>query len=143
MSQRSVLNHSKSKRFLLLPAVILSVVVICLMLLYVFLRENPIMRIPNLQPAGRLSDGYEWQLENGPDFYIYRAQRPGNDSSGVGCVIQAIPTIDSDGCRPPVPGRADHQFRRHGVHFFRDIGIGGRHRLDSVGGMLRNPDVHN
>jgi hypothetical protein len=59
------------------------------------------------------------------------------------CVIQAMPTIDSDGCRPPIPGRADHQFRRHGVHFFWHIGIGGRHRLDSVGGMLRNPGIHN
>lgn len=94
MSQRSVLNHSKTKRFLLLPAVILSVVVICLMLLYVFLRENPIMRIPNLQPADRLPDGYEWQLENGPDFYIYRAQRPGNDSSGVGIYFGNMPSLD-------------------------------------------------
>jgi hypothetical protein len=33
------------------------------------------------------------------------------------CVIRAMPTGDSDGCRPPVPGHADHVFQSHGVHF--------------------------
>jgi len=55
------------------------------------------------------------------------------------CVIRAMPTTDSDGCRPPVPRHADHSFRWHGVHFWGDAGIGGRLGLDSVDGMPRNP----
>ena len=43
-----------------------------------------------------------------------------------------MPSTRSRACRPPVPA--------HGVHFFRDIGIGGRHDSESVDGMLRNPD---
>jgi hypothetical protein len=35
-----------------------------------------------------------------------------------------MPTIDSDGCRPLVPSHADH--------FSDPVGIGGRHRSDSV-----------
>ena len=54
------------------------------------------------------------------------------------CIIRAMPTIDSDGCRPPVPDHADHLFRSHGVQFFRGAGIGGRLGSDSVDGMLRN-----
>ncbi len=27
------------------------------------------------------------------------------------CINRAMPTTDSDGCRPPVPGHADHLFR--------------------------------
>jgi hypothetical protein len=49
-----------------------------------------------------------------------------------------MPTIDSDGCRPPVPGYADHLFRQQGVQFFRNTGIGGRLGLESVDGMLQN-----
>jgi hypothetical protein len=55
------------------------------------------------------------------------------------CIIRPMPTIDSDGCRPPVPGHADQLFRRDGVQFFRDAGIVGRRGLESVDGMLRNP----
>jgi hypothetical protein len=55
------------------------------------------------------------------------------------CIIRAMPTIDSDGCRPPIPGHADHLFRQHDVQFFRNIGIGGRLELESVDGMLQNP----
>jgi hypothetical protein len=51
-------------------------------------------------------------------------------------------TIDSDGCRPPVPGHADHLFRQHGVQFFRNTGNGGRLGLESVDGMLRDPGQH-
>jgi FMN phosphatase YigB (HAD superfamily) len=58
----------------------------------------------------------------------------------VDCIIRPMPTIDSDGCRPRVPGHADHSFRQHGVHFFPDAGIGGRLVLDSVDGMPRNPE---
>ena len=56
------------------------------------------------------------------------------------CVIRAMPTMDSDGCRPPVPGHADHLFRQYVVQFFRDTGIGGRLGLESVDGMLWNPE---
>jgi len=35
----------------------------------------------------------------------------------VMCIIRAMPTIDSDGCRPPIPGHADHQFRRMASSF--------------------------
>ena len=45
----------------------------------------------------------------------------------VTCIIRAMPTGDSDGCRPPVPDHADHLFRWQGVRFFRDTGIGGRY----------------
>jgi hypothetical protein len=34
------------------------------------------------------------------------------------CIIRVMPTIDSDGCRPPVLGHAVHPFRWHGVQFF-------------------------
>jgi hypothetical protein len=51
-----------------------------------------------------------------------------------------MPTIDSDGCRPPIPGHADHLLRQHGVQFFRDTGIGGRLSLETVDGMLWNPE---
>jgi hypothetical protein len=52
----------------------------------------------------------------------------------LGCIIRAMPTIDSDGCRPPVPGYADHSFRQHGVPLFLEhrnrwspwFGSGGR-----------------
>jgi hypothetical protein len=60
-----------------------------------------------------------------------------------GCIIRAMPTIDSDGCRPPVLGHAVHAFRWHGVQFFGDTGIGGRLGLESVDGMLRNPEKKN
>ena len=33
------------------------------------------------------------------------------------CIIRAMPTIDSDGCRPPIPGHADHLFRRMASSF--------------------------
>jgi hypothetical protein len=55
------------------------------------------------------------------------------------CIIRPMPTIDSDGCRPPIPGHADHLFRQQGVQFFRNTGIGGRLSLESVDGMLQNP----
>ncbi|MEW6231808.1 MAG: methyltransferase domain-containing protein, partial [Chloroflexota bacterium] len=41
------------------------------------------------------------------------------------CIIRPMPTSDSDGCRPPIPGHADHLFRWHGVHFLGDTGIRG------------------
>lgn len=47
-----------------------------------------------------------------------------------------MPTIDSDGCRPPVLGHAVHLFQWHGVHFFGNAGIGGRLGSESVDGML-------
>jgi hypothetical protein len=55
-----------------------------------------------------------------------------------GCVIRPMSTVDSDGCRPLVPGHADQLFRRDGVQFFRNTGIVGRLGLESVDGMLRN-----
>jgi hypothetical protein len=48
-------------------------------------------------------------------------------------------TIDSDGCRPPIPGHADHLLRQRGGQFFRDTGIGGRLGLETVDDMLQNP----
>ncbi len=51
------------------------------------------------------------------------------------CMFHPMPTIDSDGCRPLVPSHADHLFQRHVDHFSEPIGIGGRHRSDSVNGM--------
>jgi len=51
-----------------------------------------------------------------------------------------MPTIGSDGCRPPFLNHADQLFRQHGVQFFLDTGIGGRLGLESVDGMLRNPE---
>jgi hypothetical protein len=59
------------------------------------------------------------------------------------CMFRSMPTIDSDGCRPLVPGHADHPFQRHVDHFSELIGIGGRHRLDSVDDMIRNPGSRN
>ena len=59
------------------------------------------------------------------------------------CIIRAMPTIDSDGCRPPVLSHADHPFRWDGVQFSRDAGIGGRLDSESVDGMLRNPEKKN
>jgi hypothetical protein len=50
-----------------------------------------------------------------------------------------MPTMDSDGCRPPIPGHADHLFRQHGVQFFRNTGNGDRLGLESADGMLQNP----
>jgi hypothetical protein len=52
------------------------------------------------------------------------------------CVIQAMPTGESGGCRPPVPGHADHLFRRQGVRFFGDTGISGRRGPESSGAYL-------
>ena len=49
----------------------------------------------------------------------------------VECIIRAMPTIDSDRCRPPVLDHAVHPFRWHGVQFFRDTGISGRHAPES------------
>ena len=46
--------------------------------------------------------------------------------------------MDSDGCRPPVAGHADHLLRQHGVQFFGNTGIGGRLGLEPVDGMLQN-----
>jgi hypothetical protein len=43
-----------------------------------------------------------------------------------------MPSTCSDPCRPAVP--------THGVQFFWNAGIGGRHALESVDGMLRNPE---
>jgi hypothetical protein len=62
--------------------------------------------------------------------------------SAMNCIIRAMPTMDSDGCRPPIPGHADHLFRQHGVQFFRNTGIGGRLELESADGMLQNPGQH-
>jgi urease beta subunit len=50
-----------------------------------------------------------------------------------------MPTMDSDGCRPPIPGHADHLFQQHGVQFFRNTGNGDRLGLESADGMLQNP----
>ena len=58
------------------------------------------------------------------------------------CIIRPMSTVDSDGCRPLVPSHADHLFRQHGVHFFGNTGIGGRHCSDSVDSMLRNLGEH-
>jgi len=33
------------------------------------------------------------------------------------CIIRAMPTIDSDGCRPPIPKHADQLFRRMASSF--------------------------
>ena len=52
------------------------------------------------------------------------------------CIIRAMPTKNSDGCRPPVLSHAGHLFRQHGVQFFRDTGIGGHLGSESVDGML-------
>ena len=62
---------------------------------------------------------------------------------GNGCIIRAMPTIDSDGCRPSVLSHADHPFRWDGAQFFQDAGIGGRLDSESVDGMLRNPEKKN
>ena len=35
------------------------------------------------------------------------------------CIIRAMPTIDSDGCRPPIPEHADQLFRRMASSFSR------------------------
>ncbi len=43
-----------------------------------------------------------------------------------------MPSTCSDPCRPVVP--------THGVQFFWNVGIGGRHGLESVDGMLQNPE---
>jgi hypothetical protein len=51
-----------------------------------------------------------------------------------------MPTIDSDGCRPPILGHADHLLGQHGVQYFRNTGSGGRLGLESVDGMLWNPE---
>jgi hypothetical protein len=61
----------------------------------------------------------------------------------INCMFRPMPTIDSDGCRPLVPGHADHPFQRHVDHFSELIGIGGRHRSDSVDDMIRNPGSRN
>ena len=53
------------------------------------------------------------------------------------CMFWLMPTINSDGCRPLVLNQADHQFWRYADHFFEAIRIGGRHRSDSVDGMIR------
>jgi hypothetical protein len=57
-----------------------------------------------------------------------------NHKKNRDCIIWAMPTIDSDGCRPPVP--------THGVQFFLEAGIGGRLASESVDGMLRDPERH-
>jgi hypothetical protein len=54
------------------------------------------------------------------------------------CIIRAMPTIDSDGCRPLVLDHAVHSFRWHDVQFFLDAGIGGRLGSESVDDMFRN-----
>jgi hypothetical protein len=54
------------------------------------------------------------------------------------CIIRSMPTIDSDGCRPPVLDDAVHSFRWHDVQFFRGTGTGGRLGSESVDDMLRN-----
>ena len=55
------------------------------------------------------------------------------------CIIRAMPTADSEACRPPNAEYAVHLFQWHGVHLFWETGISGRHGLDSVDGILRNP----
>jgi hypothetical protein len=76
---------------------------------------------------------------------VYRLQKriyQAASKNEVKCMFRPMPTIDSDGCRPLVPSHADHLFRQHGVHFFGNTGIGGRHCSDSVDGMLRNLGKH-
>lgn len=40
-----------------------------------------------------------------------------NRPNRVSCIIRAMPTIESDGCRPPVPSHAIQSFRRMASDF--------------------------
>jgi hypothetical protein len=93
-----------------------------------FLGLNELVSTRHLRPSFVFSCSYGW---------VFLDARPSSASNK--CIIRAMPTIDSDGCRPPIPGHADHRFRQHDVQFFRNTGIGGRLELESVDGMLQNP----
>ena len=75
-----------------------------------------------------------WVFEGSPE--PYSLQQAGFDTDQkvcqlrVGCIIRAMPTIDSDGCRPLVPEHADRPFRRMASTFSRSS--------ESVDALLRN-----
>ena len=102
------LNFKTRHLFFLLGGGVL-IIVICLGFLYNFFRRNPIARIPLLEPVAELPDGYKWQLEDGPDFYIYRAQHP-NTSAGVGIYFGNMPnsSIQDLASDEDLPSQRDH-----------------------------------
>jgi len=54
-------------------------------------------------------------------------------------LIRAMPTGNSSGCRPPMPGHADHLSQWHGFHFswtpesvVASVWVSGRHASESL-----------
>jgi len=88
------------------------------------------LRRPTLKPNPTIVLAYQDETVTLARMLLYSVQRKGQ------CIIRAMPTSESDGCRPSVPGYADHLFRRHGVHFFGETGISGRHAPESLGAYL-------
>ena len=39
---------------------------------------------PELEPRGGVLEGFKWQYENGPDFYVFYATTPGDPQSYAG-----------------------------------------------------------
>jgi hypothetical protein len=80
------------------------------------------IRMHNSTSSGRLSC-LETQVRSNDSPETSRWQHPGMCWPKVlnRCIVRAMPTIDSDGCRPPVPGHADHLFRCMASSFSRAL----------------------
>jgi len=55
-------------------------------------------------------------IQNEKSEFVAHAGRNGRCVAD-GCIIRAMPTTDSDGCRPPVPSDAVQSFRRMASDF--------------------------
>jgi len=53
----------------------------------------------------------------GTKYVVFKVRVRNSDIQKGKCVIRAMPTIDSDGCRPPIPKHADQLFRRMASSF--------------------------
>jgi len=49
--------------------------------------------LPVLEPVGGLPEGCQWRFRDGPDFYTYLAQCPGNDALGAGIYFGHMPSL--------------------------------------------------
>ena len=68
------------------------------------------LSFPELEPVGGIPVGYTWKLENGPDFYIYRASTAKISDTQLaiyfGTAPQFIPSATATGHAGTVSGHA-------------------------------------
>lgn len=53
-------------------------------------------------PVGGIPDSFEWKLQRGPDFDVYRAINPADSNEGIGIYIGLYPNLDTEGYKDKI-----------------------------------------